>query len=90
MDIFGANSIVENTMPKILLTETVYFVLKGLAKFEMLNDAALFIREELNKFDGPSYHVMIVQNFGCSFTTKANKYICMKVGVYNVVVFKAG
>ena len=77
-------------MPKTLFAKAVYFVLKGLAKFEKLSDAALFIQEELNKFDGPTYHVMIAQDFGCSFTTKVYKSVCMKVGIYSVVVFKTG
>ena len=83
MESNGANSIgqiVENNMPKPLLLKTINSILKGLAKFEKLSDAALFIKEELNKFDSPTYHVMIVKDFGCSFTTELNKYLYMKVG----------
>ena len=93
MDSNGANSIgqiVENNMPKTLLIKTINSILKGLAKFEKLSDAALFIKEELNKFDGPTYHVMIVKDFGCSFTTELNKYLYLKVGPFSVLVFKAG
>jgi dynein light chain LC8-type len=51
---------------------------------------ATFIKEELQKFDSPTYHVIIGKDFGCNVTTELNKYLCFKLGLNTVLVFKAG
>ena len=89
----GNNSfgnIVETTMPKKLLKNTIYVILRGFDKFEKLMDVADYIKEKLQKFDSPDYHVIIGENYICTCNHELNKYLFFKLGVYNIIVFKTG
>ena len=86
----SVGNIVETTMPKNLLINTIYVILRGFDKFEKLSDVAEYIKEKLQKFDSPNYHVIIGENYTCNVTTELNKYLFFKLGVYNIIVFKTG
>ncbi len=89
----GNNSfgnIVETTMPKKLLKNTIYVILRGFDKFEKLMDVADYIKEKLQKFDSPDYQVIIGENYIGTFNQDLNKYLFFKLGVYNIIVFKCG
>ena len=86
----SVGNIVETTMPKNLLINTIYVILRGFDKFEKLSDVAEYIKEKLQKFDSPNYHVIIGEDYICNVTIELNKYLFFKLGVYNIIVFKAG